>query len=359
MINLSIIMLKTRLFKRIEQIPSDIWLKINKIDELKGQWISGTELSPQVLGRLKKSVLITSTGSSTRIEGAKLSDKDIENMIKGLSVQKFADRDVQEVQGYYELLENVFNSWNKLIFSENTIKNFHKEILKYVEKDERHRGKYKTQDNNVKMFDEKGNTVGVLFKTTSAYLTPKEVQELIDCTKEAFEKELSHPLLIIANFIVEFLNIHPFIDGNGRTSRVLTNFLLLKAGYSYIPYISHEKLIELQKPEYYIALRRSQKTIKKKNENINEWLSFFFDILLEQSKQAIDLLSNESIEKLLSEKQLIIWKFLNTVDEVSASEIAKETGIVRITVNQVLEKLLKLKKIEMLGQGRSVRYRVI
>ena len=349
--------MQNRLNKRLQSTPSDIWLKINKIDELKGQWVAGAKLSPQVLGRLKRSVLITSTGASTRIEGAKLSDEDIEKMIRGLSVQKFADRDVQEVKGYYELLNNVFDSWNTIRINESTIKHFHKELLKYVEKDKKHRGEYKKQENKVHMINEAGESVGVLFDTTPAYLTPKEMQESIEWVVNALAEEKYHPLLTIGNFLVEFLNIHPFIDGNGRISRVLTNLLLLKAGYVYTPYISHEKLIEANKPDYYIALRRSQKTIKKKKEDITPWLNFFLDIVLEQSKQAVELLSKENIEKLLSPKQLAVWEYLNTVDEASPAEISKETNVARPTINQAVDKLLRLKKIERIGLGRSTRYR--
>ncbi|PIT86457.1 MAG: hypothetical protein COU33_03065, partial [Candidatus Magasanikbacteria bacterium CG10_big_fil_rev_8_21_14_0_10_43_6] len=215
--------MQNRLDKRLQNIPTDIWLKINKIDELKGQWIAGAKLSPQVLGRLKRSVLITSTGASTRIEGAKLSDEDIEKMMRGLSVQKFANRDVQEVKGYYELLNNVFDSWKNIKFNESTIKHFHNELLKYVSKDEGHRGEYKKQENKVHMINKAGESVGVLFDTTPAYLTPKEMQELIEWTINVLAEEKYHPLVTIGNFLVEFLNIHPFIDGNGRISRVLTN----------------------------------------------------------------------------------------------------------------------------------------
>ncbi len=350
-------MRKNRLNERIKNIPSGIWLKINKIDELKGQWISGARLDPQVLGRLKRSVLITSTGASTRIEGAKLSDEDIEKMMRGLSTQKFTDRDVQEVKGYYELLNNVFDSWKYIKFNESSLKHFHKELLKYVDKDERHRGEYKKQENKVHMVDAAGNSIGVLFDTTSAYMTPKEMQELVEWTAKALENQTIHPLLTIGSFLVEFLNIHPFIDGNGRISRVLTNFLLLKMGYEYMPYVSHEKLVENNKSEYYIALRRSQKTIKKKKEDITPWLDFFLDILYEQSKQAVELLSKENIEKLLSPKQLAVWKYMLTVPEATPAEMSKHAKVARPTINQVLDKLLRLKKIERIGLGRSSRYR--
>ncbi len=169
--------------KRIEQIPSVIVSKIAKIDELKGRWITGARLNPQVLGRLKRSVLITSTGASTRIECARLSDEDIEKLMNGINIQKFTDRDKQEAQGYYELLENVFNSWKNLKFNENLIKHFHQELLQYVEKDQKHRGEYKKSENKVQMIDEAGQSIGILFDTSPAYLTPSQMQDLFEWTQ--------------------------------------------------------------------------------------------------------------------------------------------------------------------------------
>ena len=348
-----------RFEQRLKYVPSEIWSKIMQIDELKGQWIAGAQLSPQVLGRLKRSVLITSSGSSTRIEGSRLSDEDIEKLMKGISIQKFTDRDKQEVKGYFELLENIFDSWKSLKFSENSIKHFHKELLKYSEKDELHRGEYKKKENKVEMIDGAGKSIGVLFDTTPVYLTPKEMQELVEWTQSALSEKKYHPLLLIANFIVEFLNIHPFSDGNGRLSRILTNFILLQSGYLYVPYVSHEKLIEDNKPDYYMALRKSQKTFKKQEEDIVPWLDFFLTVFLKQSRMAIEILSKENIENVLSVKQLAIWRYLQTVSEASPKEISKEANVARSTINQALKKLLQLKKVERIGMGRGTRYRKI
>jgi len=345
--------------KRIKNIPADIVSKIAKIDELKGQWISGARLSPQVLGRLKRSVLITSTGASTRIEGAKLADADIEKLMRGINIQKFTNRDRQEVKGYYELLENLFNSWKNLKINESLIKHFHKELLKYAEKDKGHRGEYKKSENKVHIIDEAGQSIEILFNTTPAYLTPAQMQNLVKWTQESLKENKYHPLLIIGNFLVEFLKIHPFSDGNGRLSRVLANLLLLHTGYLYMPYISHEKLIEDYKPDYYIALRKSQKTIGSKKENIPAWLNFFLNITLKQSQMAVKLLSKENIEKILSEKQLVIWQYFKKIKETSTGNIIKNTEIARPTVKQALVALLKLKKIERIGLGRSTRYRKI
>ncbi len=353
-------MVKNRKFeRRIVQLPPEIFLKIARIDELKGAWTAGANLSPQLLGRLKRSVLITSTGASTRIEGARLTDEDVDDLMKGIAMQKFADRDKQEVQGYYELLQIIFDSWESIKFSENSIKHLHQELLKYVEKDRDHRGKYKSTDNLVEMVDEKGKRVGVIFDTTPAYLTPKYMLELIEWTRYALGAKLSHPLIIVGNFLVEYLNIHPFKDGNGRLSRILTNLLLLQSGYLYMPYVSHEKLIEDQKPRYYLALRKSQRTFKKGSGDIAPWLEFFLDIILAQSKEAARLMSGENIEDILSNKQIAVWQYLQKVDEATNQQIADATKVAYATVRQAISKLVDLKKIERIGMGRSSRYRKI
>ncbi|MFC1483160.1 Fic family protein [Candidatus Margulisiibacteriota bacterium] len=349
----------TRFTKRLDQISIKIINKIAKIDELKGEWSSGVALHPQILGRLKKSVLVTSTGASTRIEGAKLSDEQIEKMMRGISIQKFSSRDQQEVKGYYELLQNIFDSWKKITFSENSIKHLHKELLKYVEKDKRHLGEYKKGENKVIMVNEEGQSVGILFETTPPYLTPKYMQELVDWTKKEIVNDIYHPLLIIGNFIVEFLQIHPFLDGNGRISRILTNLLMLKCGYLFVPYVSQEKIIEDSKPDYYMALRKSQKTFGKKKEDISVWIDFFLMVAHKQAIIAKELFQKDNIENILSPKQLLIWNYLQSVSEAAPSEIAKKTKVARPTVNQSIQKLLSLKKIEQLGEGRATRYRKI
>ena len=198
----------SRFDQRLAYIPGDIWSRITKIDELKGRWIGGARLSPQVLGCLKRSILITSTGASTRIEGAHLSDEDVEKLMRGIGIQRFSDREKQEVQGYFELLNNIFDSWNRLPLSEGLIMHYHRELLKYVEKDIRHRGAYKKQENKVHMIDAAGQSVGILFDTTPAYLTPSAMQTIVEWTRNAFEAKIHHPLLIIANFLVQFLQIH-------------------------------------------------------------------------------------------------------------------------------------------------------
>ena len=346
----------TKFDHRIKTLDPHIVALLAAIDEIKGQFKAGLRMTPQAITNLKRSVLITSAGSSTRIEGAKLNDEEVQKIMRGLSVSKFADRDSQEAQGYLETLQNVFDSYEKLPLRESIIKSLHKELLKYSTKNELQRGDYKRKENTVGVLDAQDNVARIMFETTKAYLTPKEMQELVDWTAEALQKNRFHPLLVIANFIVEFLKIHPFEDGNGRLSRVLTNLLLLRAGYSFVQYVSHEQLVEKRKDEYYIALRKSQETFNTEKDTISPWLNFFLSVIKEQANKALAYLEEERVEDTLSPKQYEVWKHISSVGEASPGEIVKATGVGMSTVRQALDRLLELGKIKRRGRGPGTRY---
>jgi len=260
---------------RIKNLDPHIVAILAEIDGIRGEFKGGLRMTPQAITNLKRSTLITSAGASTRIEGAKLNDEEVEKVMRGLAVSKFADRDSQEVQGYLETLQNVFDSFQTLPLRESVITSLHNQLLKYSTKDDTHRGGYKKKENTVGVVGADGKVAKIMFETTPAFLTAKEMQELVEWTGDALEKNRFHQLLIIANFIVEFLKIHPFEDGNGRLSRVLTNLLLLRSGYTFIQYVSHEQIVERRKDEYYIALRKSQETFKTDHDTISPWLNFF------------------------------------------------------------------------------------
>ena len=374
-------MTKNRLTKRIK-LTSSILNKIAKIDEFKGLWQGSLRLSPQILGRLKKSVIITSTGASTRIEGAKMGDEEIARLLRGLKSRPPKGRDQEEVAGYADLLGRIFDNYKTLKLTEGQILQFHSIMLKFSKKDQRHLGKYKTNDNIVVAKNEKGKEI-VLFRPTPPYLVKKEIDDILFWTQKQIdtlyypektggvtqEKETKfHPLLVIANFIFEFLATHPFHDGNGRLSRALTNFLLLKTGYNYIPYVSLEEIIEDNQTDYYFALRSTQKNHKTKNENVTPWVDFFLDTLIEQSRKAKKLMEKEQPEKLLSEKQLKVYRLFDLLDETSAQTGDNETlsvleidkklkgKIPKVTIKQALSRLMELRLLERLGRGRSIRY---
>ncbi len=341
---------------RIKNPEPHIVALLAEIDEVKGQFKAGLRMTPQAVTNLRKSTLITSAGASTRIEGAKLTDEEVEKVMRGISLSKFADRDAQEVQGYLETLQNVFDSYQGLPLRESTILSLHNHLLKYSVKDDTHRGEYKKRENTVGVLGPDGNVTQIMFETTKAYLTPKQMQELVAWTSEALGKSRFHNLLIIANFIVEFLKIHPFEDGNGRLSRVLTNLLLLRAGYIFVEYVSHEQIVERRKDEYYIALRKSQETFGAEHDSIAPWLNFFLSVIKEQAIKALSYLEEEKIEDMLSPKQYEVWKYVSEVHEAAPSDIVKATGIALGTVRQALNSLVEHGKVKRIGRGRGTRY---
>ena len=341
---------------RIKNPDPQIVALLAEIDGIRGEFKSGLRMTPQAITNLKKSTLITSAGASTRIEGARLTDEEVEKVMRGLAVSKFADRDSQEVQGYLETLQNVFDSYQSLPLRESLITSLHNQLLKYSHKDDTHRGGYKKKENTVGVLGPDGNIAQIMFETTPAYLTGKEMNELVDWTNDAFEKNRFHNLLIIANFIVEFLKIHPFEDGNGRLSRVLTNLLLLQSGYQFIQYVSHEQIVERRKDEYYIALRKSQETFKTDHDTISPWLNFFLSAVREQATKALSCLEEEKVEDTLSPKQFEVWKHISSVGEAAPGEIVKATDIALGTVRQALDRLVELGKVKRVGRGRGTRY---
>jgi len=348
-------MIENRLDKRIS-FSNKILIKIAEIEELKGRWSGSLALNPRILGQLKRSVIITSTGSSTRIEGAGMTDEEIERFLRGLNQKAPKGRDEEEVAGYADILGRIFDHYNSIKVTESGILHLHDLMLKFSKKDELHRGKYKTENNTVAIV-ERGEVKEILFDPTPPYLVKKEMDDAFFWLKENLEKKNIHSLVIIANFIFEFLAIHPFKDGNGRLSRALINLMLLQQGYAFVPYVSLEEIIENNQSEYYISLRQSQKNHKTDNENVEPWVLFFLDCVLEQTKQALKLIEKNDPEKLLSEIQKQIYELFISDKELSVSEIQKITNISISTVKQALSRLVEHRLIERIGQGRSTRYK--
>jgi len=350
-------MTTNRLNKRIK-LTQDILAKIAKIDQFQGLWQGSMRISPQILGRLKTWVIITSTGASTRIEGAKMTDEEIARFLRGLKGKRPKSRDEEEVAGYADLIGRIFDNWRTLKLTEGWILQFHSILIQFSEKDKTHKGKYKNSSNTVVMTNRQGKQI-VLFDPTPPHLVKSEIQEAIEWANEQLEQKTIHSLLVIANFIFEFLAIHPFKDGNGRISRVLTNLLLLKAGYSYVPYVSLDEIIEQTKSEYYLALRATQKNHKTKHEDITPWVEYLLGSLLEQSNKARKLIESEQPEKLLSEKQTQIYQLFEKNEKLSVSEIDKilKGKIPQSTIKQALSRLVTLKLLERIGQARSTRYK--
>jgi len=330
---------------------------IAEIDQFKGAWAAIGRIAPDRLNALRRVATIESIGSSTRIEGAKLSDREVEALLNNLEIETFASRDEEEVAGYAETMETVFTHSGELALTENHIKQLHRDLLQYSTKDERHRGAYKTQPNHVEAFGPNGRRLGIVFETALPFDTPRLMTELVDWTSENLDGRELHPLVTIALFAVVFLEIHPFQDGNGRLSRILTSLLLLRAEYSYVPYCSLESVIEQTKDAYYLALRRTQKTIRTDCPDWQPWLDYFLESLAEQKNRLTKKLEQERmILGDLPELSARILELCRERGRVTVAEAAKATGANRNTIKDHLKALKNAGHIEKHGAGRGTWY---
>jgi len=338
-------------------ITTDILSLISTIDEFKGAWRALGTLAPERLSALRRVATIESIGSSTRIEGSKLSDRDVEKIINNLEIKSFETRDEQEIAGYADVMETVFQSWEEIPLTENHIKQLHRDLLAYSQKDERHRGNYKTNSNSVAAFDETGKQVGIVFETATTFDTPMLMEELVTWAREAFENKSLHPLLVTAIFTVVFLEIHPFQDGNGRLSRVLTTLLLLRSGYAYVPYSSLESIVEKGKESYYLALRQTQGTIRTDAPNWQPWLLFFLRSLHSQIKTLSAKVEREKIIlSALPDLSVKILEQARAHGRVTIGDMIKITGISRNTLKEHFRNLIDKGHLVMHGSGRGVWY---
>jgi Fic family protein len=339
------------------QITPEVLGLVARIDEFKGAWRALGTLAPDRLSALRRVATIESIGSSTRIEGSKLSDREVERLLSNLAIKKFDSRDEQEVAGYAELMDLIFRAWEDIPFTENHVKQLHQILLQYSQKDEWHRGAYKTHSNSVAAFDEKGRQIGIVFETATPFDTPRLMTELLAWVSDEREKATLHPLLIIGIFVVVFLEIHPFQDGNGRLSRVLTTLLLLQAGYAYVPYSSLESVIEASKEGYYLALRQMQGTIRTDAPDWQPWLLFFLRSLGEQVRRLRKEVEREKIVlAALPDLSLQIVEFAREHGRVTMAEAIKLTGASRNTLKQHFRGLSERHHLERHGSGRGVWY---
>jgi Fic family protein len=338
-------------------VTPEILTLIAGIDEFKGAWRALGAIAPERLQALRKVATIESIGSSTRIEGAKLSDREVERLLSKLEIKSFATRDEQEVAGYAEVMDLVFQSYAEIALTENYIRQLHRDLLRYSTKDDWHRGSYKTTPNHVAAFDEQGNQIGVVFETASPFETPGRMAKLGAWVQTAQAEKRLHPLLIVAIFVVVFLEIHPFQDGNGRLSRILTTLMLLQANYAYVPYASLESVIEQSKESYYLALRQTQATIHSERPDWQPWVRFFLQALDRQKNHLAAKIEREKIVVAqLPELSVRILDFAREHGRVSAGDMARLTGASRNTLKQQFRQLVERGHLNRHGGGRTTWY---
>jgi Fic family protein len=330
---------------------------IGLIDGFKGKWNVIEKRENRYLKELRKIATIESIGSSTRIEGATLSDKEVQELLNNIKITKMQTRDEQEVIGYYEVLELIYDHYSDIQLSESYIKQLHQLLLKYSNKDERHRGGYKHLSNKVVANYPTGEQ-RVIFNTTDPVLVDGEMRELIEWTNIQISEKSIHPLIVIAVFIYEFLSIHPFQDGNGRLSRLFTTLCLLQNGYEFIQYISFENYIEQNKKDYYEALMSGQRNRNNENERIDKWLLFFLDslkILTERLEEKYNVFKSKG--RYLNDRQKQIKDFITNNQPVKVSDISNQFIEIQLsTIKKDLQYLRDEQVLIMIGKGKGSIY---
>ncbi len=338
-------------------ITPEILSLIAQLDEFKGAWRAIGQMPPEQLNALKRVAAIESIGSSTRIEGSKLSDREVDLLLRNLDIRKFSSRDEQEVAGYSAVMDLIFQNYDQIPFTENYIRQLHGELLRYSEKDTWHKGSYKISPNHVEAFGSDAKSLGIVFETASPFETPVRMANLVNWTVATYLEKTLHPLLTTAVFIVEFLAIHPFQDGNGRLSRALTTYLLLKQGYVYVPYSSLESVVEQDKEDYYLALRRTQITLRSEMPDWRPWVLFFLKALSRQKQNLeIKLEKEKLLSGALSELSLQILELAKSRGRITVREIVILTKANRNTIKKHLETLVANNHIQKNGIGKATWY---
>lgn len=326
---------------------------ISQIDRFDASWTTIEKKEGQSLKQLKSIATVRSVGASTRIEGSKMSDAEVKILLQELDITKLEDRDSQEVVGYFNAFDTISESFSNIEVSENSIRNLHNILMKHSKKDEWHKGKYKQHSNAVEANFPDG-TKQIVFQTTEAgFPTEESMKNLINWYKN---DSITHPLVKCCLFTYEFLSIHPFQDGNGRLSRLISSLLLLKNGYNWIQYVSFEHEIENRKPEYYRVLMNCQS--QRPNENVSEWGNFFFDALKNIQEQLMLKLEYSGVEIQLSPREKSILTFIGNNVGCKSGEIAKKLGIPSPTIKRILPNLIEKHLIEKHGIGPSTNYSI-
>jgi len=332
-------------------LTPDVVGMLTSVHEHKGKQGLYIEAHADALTALLEIAKVQSTGASNRIEGINTTDKRLEELVRDKSAPR--NRTEQEIAGYRDVLATIHESYDYIQPRPNIILQLHKQLYSYARSSVG--GNYKNQDNYISETDEQGNQT-IRFQPVPAYLTADAMDRLCTAFNESLRADEHDPLLLIPMFVLDFLCIHPFNDGNGRMSRLLTLLLLYRAGYIVGKYISIEKLIENSKDTYYEALRESSVNW---HDNVSDYLPFvryFLGVLLKaynEFEERVEYLGRKGISKPDRIKMVIERK----LGKITKQEIMQALpDISKVTVERTLVALQREGYIVKIGGGPATAY---
>jgi Fic family protein len=344
----------------IPEISPEMLRLIAEIEEFRGRWGGLRAGSSESLEQMRRLATISSIGASTRIAGSTLSDQEVANLIADPEKRFLSSEDEEEVAGYADASRLVLDSWNSLTVSEEHLQQLHAVLLQHSGKDgEDHhlRGEYKRIPNHVAVVDASGEPTGLVLETSSPAETPRKMERLLGWHAEVERSGELHPLLVTGMFIAWFLAIHPFDEGNGRLSRILTTLLLLRAGYAHVSYASLEQIIEGSTAFHDAALRKTQQTLNSPLPDWGAWLLFFLRSLVRQKDQLMARMeASEKVLPALTELGSRLIRLLGDVPALSVAAAVQSTGANRNTVKATLRNLAARELLVARGKGRGAHY---
>ena len=324
---------------------------ISAIHEYKGKQTLYIEANHDILTSLLNIAKIQSTESSNKIEGIKTTDERINALVNEKVTPK--NRNEEEIAGYRDVLELIHENYENMDITPNVILQMHKYLYKYSSKSIG--GKFKDSENIIEGTDEKG-IKKIRFKPLSAFETPQAMNELCTSYNNEINANEIDPLFLIPIFILDFLSIHPFNDGNGRMSRLLTLLLLYKSGYIVGKYISIEKIVEKTKESYYDTLQKSSVKWHNNENNYKFFVEYYLGIILSAYKDfsnRVEYISNKKMTIKESTETII----RNNLGKISKKEIVDMCPDVSVgSIERALNELLKDEKILKVTGGRYTKY---
>lgn len=322
-----------------------------QIHEFKGEQTLFIEAQKDTLTQLVKIARIQSTEASNKIEGIYTSDERLKALVQDSTRPR--TRNEREIAGYRDVLNTIHESYDYIPLKPSMILQLHRDLFKFEGYDIG--GKYKAADNIIEEEDDKGNKF-VRFQPMPAWETPEAMDILCDAFDTALATEQIDPLLLIPMFILDFLCVHPFNDGNGRMSRLLTLLLMHRSGYIVGKYISIEKLIEKTKEEYYESLQQSSFGWYEEQNDYEPFVHYMLGIIVAAYREfssRVKLLTTEKMSKPERVKEII----RGTVGTITKSEILERCpDISQMTVQRALAELLETEQIVKIGGGRYTKY---
>lgn len=324
---------------------------LSTLHEYKGKQELYIESKPDILTALLEVARIQSTKSSNKIEGIYTSDERLEAIVKEKSAPR--NRSEEEIAGYREVLATIHESYEFINARPNTILQLHRDLYAFSHSSVG--GNYKNSDNIIAETDNKGNKL-VRFSPVPAFQTSEAMESLCENFSDAITEGLYDPLLLIPMFVIDFLCIHPFNDGNGRMSRLLTLLLLYRSGYIVGKYVSVEMLIEKSKETYYEVLQESSDKWHESENNYLPFIRYYLGVTIKAYREFQDRVEHLQYRK-LSKTERIKAVFNKKVGKITKSEILSLCpDISQTTIERTLNDMLKNNYIEKIGQGKSTGY---